>query len=69
LTFKSGFTKKKPGLMKKDYLPMALGFWGVALPLLVFGVLFSRTAAERVAVFLSAGIFILIGYLIRKAKD
>ena len=55
--------------MKKDYLPMALGFWGVALPLAVFGVLFCRTAAERVAVLLSAAIFVLVGTLIRKAKD
>lgn len=55
--------------MKKDYLPMALGFWGVAVPLAVFGILFCRTAAERVAVLLSAGIFVLIGYFIRKAKD
>ena len=55
--------------MKKDYLPMALGFWGVALPLAVFGVLFCRTAPERVEVLLSAAIFTLIGYLIRKAKD
>ncbi len=55
--------------MKKEYLPMALGFWGVALPLALFGVLFCRTTAERVAVLLSAGLFFLIGYLIRKAKD
>ncbi len=55
--------------MKKEYLPMALGFWGVALPLAVFGVLFCRTAAERAAVLLSAGIFAVIGHLIRKARD
>lgn len=54
--------------MKKDYLPMALGFWGVALPLAVFGLVFCRTTAERVAVFASAAIFALVGTLIRKAK-
>ncbi len=55
--------------MKKEYLPMALGFWGVALPLAVFGVLFCRTTAERVAALLSAGIFTLVGHFIRKARD
>jgi len=55
--------------MKKDYLPMALGFWGVALPLAVFGVLFCRTAAERSAVLLSAVVFAVIGQLIRRARD
>jgi hypothetical protein len=54
--------------MKKDYLPMALGFWGVAIPLVVFGLLFCRTTAERVAVFLSAAVFFLVGYFIYKAK-
>jgi hypothetical protein len=54
--------------MKKEYLPMAVGFWGVAVPLLVFGALFTRTAAERVAIFLLAGIFLLVGALIFKAK-
>jgi len=54
--------------MKKEYLPMALGFWGVAVPLLVFGILFGRTAAERVAIFLLSGIFLLVGALIFKAK-
>ena len=55
--------------MKKDYLPMAFGFWGVALPLAVFGVLFCRTTAERVAVLLLAAVFALVGQFIRKAKD
>ena len=54
--------------MKKEYLPMALGFWGIAVPLIVFGALFGRTAAERVTVFLLAGIFLLVGTLIFKAK-
>ncbi len=55
--------------MKKEYFPMALGFWGVAVPLLIFGALFGRTAAERVAVFLLAGIFLLVGTLIFRAKQ
>jgi hypothetical protein len=54
--------------MRKDYLPMALGFWGVAVPLVVFGFLFCRTTAERVAVFTAAAVFFLVGYLIFKAK-
>jgi hypothetical protein len=55
--------------MKKDYRPMALGFWGVAVPLAVFGFLYGRTTAERVAVFLAAGIFVLVGYFIARAKQ
>jgi hypothetical protein len=54
--------------MKKEYLPMALGFWGVAVPLIIFGILFGRTAAERVAIFVLAGIFLLVGALVFKAK-
>jgi hypothetical protein len=55
--------------MRKDYLPMALGFWGVALPLVVFGLFLCRTAAERVTVFLAAGVFALVGLLISRAKQ
>jgi len=55
--------------MKKEYRPMALGFWGVAVPLAVFGILFCRTAAERVTVFLAAAIFFLVGTLIGRAKQ
>ncbi|MEN6311826.1 MAG: hypothetical protein ABFD80_09865 [Acidobacteriota bacterium] len=54
--------------MKKEYRPMALGFWGVAVPLVVFGLLFCRTAAERITVFLSAAVFFLVGTLIGRAK-
>jgi len=54
--------------MKKDYLPMALGFWGVAIPLIVFGFLFCRTTAEGVTVFLAAAVFMLVGYFIYRAK-
>ena len=55
--------------MKKDYRPIALGFWGVALPLAVFGLLFCRTTAERVTVFLAAAAFVLVGGLIARARQ
>ena len=55
--------------MKKEYLPMALGFWGIALPLLVFGVFFGRTAAERLGVLIGAGLFFLTGWFIYRAKS
>lgn len=53
--------------MKKEYRPMALGFWGVGLPLALFGVLFCDTAAERVTVLLLAAVFLLVGALIFRA--
>jgi hypothetical protein len=55
--------------MKKEYLPMALGFWGVAVPLVAFGFLFCRTTAERIAVFLAAAVFFLVGTFIYRAKQ
>ncbi len=54
--------------MKKDYLPMALGFWGIAAPLAVFGYLFCRNAVERLSVFLVAAIFVIVGVFIARAK-
>lgn len=54
--------------MKKEYLPMALGFWGISVPLLVFGALYGRTAAERAVIFLTSGIFLLLGLAIFRAK-
>mgnify|MGYP005619220023 FL=1 len=48
---------------------MALGFWGVGLPLFLFGVFFCRTAAQRVTVILLAGAFALVGALIVRAKE
>ncbi|HVP91136.1 MAG TPA: hypothetical protein VMS75_07970 [Terriglobales bacterium] len=57
-----------PRRMRKDYLPMALGFWGIALPLAVFGLVFCRTAAERLTAFLAAAVFALVGVLISRAK-
>ena len=54
--------------MKKDYLPMALGFWGVGLPLIAFGIWFCPTAAQKITVLILAGVFLLVGYLIAKAK-
>lgn len=47
---------------------MALGFWGMGLPLLVFGLCASLTAAERVTVTAGAVLFLLAGLLIRRAK-
>jgi len=55
--------------MRKEYRPMALGFWGIAVPLVFFGVLFCQTTAQRVAVLLSAAIFFLVGTLIYRAKQ
>ena len=55
--------------MKKEYRPMALGFWGVGLPLLLFGILYCRTAAQRVTVLLLAAVFFLVGTLICRAKQ
>ena len=55
--------------MKKEYLPMALGFWGVAIPLVFFAFFFCRTAAQRVTVFLLAGVFFGVGWLIYRAKQ
>jgi formate-dependent nitrite reductase membrane component NrfD len=55
--------------MKKEYRPMALGFWGVGLPLLLFGILFCRTPAQRVTVVLLAAVFFLVGALIYRAKQ
>ena len=47
---------------------MALGFWGVALPLIIFGIFFVRTTAERIVVLIGAGLFLLTGWFISKAK-
>jgi hypothetical protein len=55
--------------MKKEYRPMALGFWGVGAPLILFGILFCRTAAQRVTVFALAAVFLLVGTLIGRAKQ
>jgi hypothetical protein len=47
---------------------MALGFWGVGLPLGLFGLLFCETAAERVTVLLLAAVFLVVGTLIYRAR-
>jgi hypothetical protein len=54
--------------VKKEYLPMALGFWGVGLPLAAFGLLFGRTTAERLTVLALAAVFVLVGALIYRAR-
>ncbi len=47
---------------------MALGFWGVGLPLGLFGILFCKTAAERVTILLLAAVFLAVGTLIYRAR-
>ena len=47
---------------------MALGFWGVGLPLAAFGILFCKTTAERVTVLLVAAVFLAVGALITRAR-
>jgi hypothetical protein len=47
---------------------MALGFWGVGLPLVIFGILFCRTAAQRLTVLFLAAVFLIVGTLIFRAK-
>jgi hypothetical protein len=54
--------------MKKEYRPMALGFWGIGLPLGAFGVLFCETAAERLTVLILAAVFLAVGALIFRAR-
>ena len=48
---------------------MALGFWGVGLPLGLFGILFCKTAAERVTVLVLAAVFLAVGTLIYRARQ
>ena len=55
--------------MRKEYRPMALAVWGIGVPLVVFGVFFCRTPAQRLTVFLSAAIFLAVGALIYRAKQ
>jgi hypothetical protein len=54
---------------KKEYLPMAVGFWGIGVPLLASVFLYCRTTAQKIAVFLGALVFFLIGTLIFRAKQ
>lgn len=54
--------------MKKDYLPIAVGLWGIALPLFVSVFTYCKTLPEKITVALSAIIFSLLGLLIYKAK-
>lgn len=48
---------------------MALGFWGIGIPLLASVFLFCRTPAQKIAVFLASLAFFLIGTLIYRAKQ
>jgi hypothetical protein len=47
---------------------MALGFWGVGVPLGVFGLLFSRTAAQLWTTLVLALLFLVVGALIYRAR-
>jgi hypothetical protein len=47
---------------------MALGFWGVGLPLGIFGILFCETRAQRVTVLALAAVFMAVGALIARAR-
>jgi len=48
---------------------MALGFWGVGLPLILFGVFSCETAAQKVTVLLLAAVFLVVGTLVYRAKQ
>jgi len=54
--------------MKKDFLPIAIGFWGIALPLLISVFIYCKTPAEKIAISISSLLFFLIGFFIYKAK-
>jgi hypothetical protein len=54
--------------MKKDFFPIAIGFWGIAFPLLISGFIYCKTPAEKIAIFFSSFLFFLIGFFIYKAK-
>ncbi len=47
---------------------MALGFWGVGLPLVLFGILYCRTAAQRITVVGMGLLFLVVGALIYRAR-
>ena len=55
--------------MRREFLPVALGFWGIGIPLLLSVVLHCRTPAERIAVGLAAALFFLLGFLISRARS
>jgi len=54
--------------MKKDYLPIAVGLWGIAVPLFVSVFIYCKTAPQKITVALSALIFSLLGFFVYKAK-
>jgi hypothetical protein len=47
---------------------MALGFWGIGLPLVLFGILYCRTAAQMITVIGSGVVFLVVGTLIGRAR-
>ncbi|MFQ6070373.1 MAG: hypothetical protein ACE5LC_07590 [Candidatus Aminicenantales bacterium] len=54
--------------MRKEFIPVALGFWGIALPLLVSVFVYCKTPAQKITVFISSVIFFLLGFLSFRAK-
>jgi hypothetical protein len=54
--------------MKKEFFPIAIGFWGIGLPLLASAFIYGRTLAEKIVVLISSFVFFLLGVLIYKAK-
>jgi len=55
--------------MRREFLPIAFGFWGIAVPLLISVFLYCRTPAERVSVGLAAALFFILGFLIARARS
>jgi hypothetical protein len=55
--------------MRREFLPIALGFWGIAIPLFISVFLYCRTPAERISVGLAAGLFFILGFLISRARS
>jgi hypothetical protein len=54
--------------MRREFLPIAIGFWGVAIPLGLSVLLYCRTPVERVVVGLASGLFFMLGVLISRAR-
>ena len=48
---------------------MALGFWGIGLPLVLFGLLYCRTTAQRITVIGAGLLFLVVGTLIGRARQ
>ncbi len=67
MRLKSGISDKLSRI-RKDFLPVAIGFWGIAIPLFLSVFFYCQTTAQKVAIFLSSVFFLFIGIIIYKAK-